>query len=192
MQAGGGTPAGAGVAAAKLIKEGATALISFGLAGGLDPALRPGMIIVPSLVLSDGETLPADAELAMRFGGFTCHTVLAGSVVIADAAEKQRLWKVTRAHAIDLESGPVAHVAHAYGLPFIVLRAICDPAERTLPPAALVALDPEGGIGFRGVLRSVVAQPGQIPDLVALARDAVRARRALIRLTRRFPKPTAP
>ncbi|HEY0425948.1 MAG TPA: hypothetical protein VGC82_21710, partial [Rhodopila sp.] len=46
----GGTPAGAGVAASELIEQGATALVSFGLAGGLDPALRPGTVVVASIV----------------------------------------------------------------------------------------------------------------------------------------------
>ncbi|MDR3530287.1 MAG: hypothetical protein P4L90_07030, partial [Rhodopila sp.] len=91
-----------------------------------------------------------------------------------------------QAHAIDLESGAMARVAEAHGLPFIVVRAICDPAERDLPPAALVALDPEGGIGLIPVLRSVLKQPNQLPGLLALARDAGRARRALIGLAERY------
>jgi adenosylhomocysteine nucleosidase len=173
------------VAATRLIAEGATALVSFGLAGGLDPALRPGTVIIPSVVLSDGQPLSADAVLAKRFGGFTGHTILAGPAVVADAAEKRRLHAATLAHAIDMESGAVARVAEAYGLPFVVVRAICDPSERDLPPAALVALDPEGGIGLLAVLRSVLRQPGQFRGLLLLARDAALARRALLRLTKR-------
>jgi hypothetical protein len=46
----------------------------------------------------------------------------------------------------------------------------------------LIALDTKGGIGFGAVLRSALAQPWQIPGLLGLARDAVRARRALIDL----------
>jgi hypothetical protein len=38
---GGGTAAGAEMAARRAVAEGATALVSFGLAGGLDPSLRP-------------------------------------------------------------------------------------------------------------------------------------------------------
>jgi adenosylhomocysteine nucleosidase len=186
VRAGGGTPAGAADAAAWLIGQGATALVSFGLAGGLDPALRPGAVVIPSAVLSDGARFGADASLAERFGGMTGHTILAGSVVAADAAAKRRLYEATEAHAIDLESGAVAAVAAARGVPFVVVRAICDPAERDLPPAALIALDPAGAIGFGGVLRSVLLRPGQIPGLLALARDAALARRALVELAALF------
>lgn len=184
-QAGGGTPAGAKAAANRLIGAGATALVSFGLAGGLDPALCPGTVILPSTVLLDGEPAQADASLAKRFGGLTAHTILGGCRIAADAATKRRLRAATQAHAIDLESATVARVAAAHDLPFIVIRAICDPAERDLPPAALLALDPNGAIGLWGVLRSVFGNPRQIPSLLALARDAKLARRALLRLAER-------
>jgi adenosylhomocysteine nucleosidase len=55
-----------------------------------------------------------------------------------------------------------------------------------LPPAALIALDPAGGIGMWGVLRSVLAAPWQVPGLLALARDAGQGRRALVAVVRRF------
>jgi adenosylhomocysteine nucleosidase len=170
-----------------LIGQGVQALISFGLAGGLDPALRPGTVIIPSTVLSAGDRFQADATLARRFGGLTPHTLLAGSAVAVDTVSKRQLHTTTHADAIDLESGAVARIAVTRGLPFLVVRAICDPADRTLPPAALAALDPQGGIVFAGVLRSILARPGQIPALLALARDAATARRALIRLAESFP-----
>jgi adenosylhomocysteine nucleosidase len=185
VRAGGGTPAGAEAAASRLIAGGATALVSFGLAGGLDPSLRPGTLLVASDVLSDGERLAVDTALAKRFGGVTGHSILAGSTVVAEAAAKQALWAATGAHAVDLESGAVARVARRYGLPFAVVRAICDPAERTLPPAALVALNPDGRIGLMPMVRSLITRPDQIPRLLALARDASRARQALIQMAKR-------
>ena len=61
-----------------------------------------------------------------------------------------------------------------------------DPAERDLPPAALVALTPDGGIGLLPVMRSLMRQPSQIIGLLTVARDAALARRALIRVTQQF------
>ena len=173
-----------------LVEAGATALVSFGLAGGLDPALRPGSLILPSFVrlgvLPGASVMGADMALAGQFGGLTEHTMLAASDIVADAATKRRLHATTQANAVDLESGAVARVAEAHALPFIIIRAICDPAERDLPPAALLALGPNGAINFRRVLGSVLTKPGQISGLLALARDAAEARRALIRLAERF------
>ena len=182
VRAGGGTPSGAAAAATQLIGQGATALVSFGLAGGLDPSVRPGTLVIPRDVLSDGETLQADPALAARFGGLTGHTILAGSAIVDTAAAKRALRSATGAHAVDLESGAVAQAARAHNLPFAVVRAICDPAERDLPPAALLALHPDGAIGLLRVMRSVLTRPAQISGLLVLASDAARARRALIDL----------
>ncbi|PPQ28900.1 phosphorylase family protein [Rhodopila globiformis] len=184
VRAGGGMPVGAAEAASRLVQEGATALISFGLAGGLDPALRPGMVVVPETVLCSGEVFAADAALAARFGGFTGHAMLAGETVAADAVAKRDLFAATGAQAIDLESGAVARVAASHGLPFAVVRAVCDPAERDLPPAALIALDRHGAIGLLAVLGSVLRRPGQIAALLTLGGDAARARRSLVRVVR--------
>ncbi|WP_428486253.1 hypothetical protein [Rhodopila sp.] len=188
--AGGGTPNGAADAARRLIENGADALVSFGLAGGLDPALRPGTIIVPEAVLSDDRMYKADPDLGRRFGGLTRHCLLAGTSVAADAAAKHRLHISTRAQAIDLESGSVAKTAEAHDLAFVVVRAICDPAGRNLPPAALMALDHQGEIGLPQVLTSLLRQPLQLPALLKLASDAARARRALVRCAAGFTAPS--
>ena len=177
--AGGGLPPGARRAAEALVAKGARALLSFGLAGGLDPALPPGTLLIPTHVLHRGDALAADPALLRWLGGSVGGTLLADEHVVAEAAEKARLFHATGAAAIDLESGEVARVALEHGLPFAALRAICDPAGRCLPPAALVALNAAGAIGGARVLLSVLRAPGQIPHLLRLAGDAARARRVL-------------
>jgi adenosylhomocysteine nucleosidase len=187
---GGGTAAGADLEAQRLIKDGARALVSFGLAGGLDPALHPGTVIVPSMVV-DGELRhPTDPFLSRRLGGTTPHSILASNTAVTSAAEKRRLRDETGAAAVDLESGAVARAAVAHGIPFAALRVTCDPAKRSLPPAALAALDSRGAIGMRRVLTSILLHPAQIPALLMLATDATAARRALLARVRQIaPEP---
>jgi adenosylhomocysteine nucleosidase len=175
---GGGAPAGAAVAAGRLVDDGAQALISFGLAGGLDPALPAGAVLVPDLIVEAGTSFVCDPGLVAWLGR-TGGALLAGESVAVTAADKAALFAQTGAAAIDLESGAVARVAAARGVNFAVLRAICDPAGRNLPPAALVALNQVGKIGFLRVLASVIREPSQIAGLLALARDAAAARAAL-------------
>jgi len=177
--AGGGTPEGAAGAATNLIAEGATALISFGLAGGLNPALRPGAILIPATVIEARLARACDPALLAWLGGPTDATIVAGAAIAATAADKASLFTITGADAIDLESGAVARAAAAAGIPFAVLRAICDPAERDLPPAALVALNAKGRIGGLRVLGAVLRQPRQIPALLVLSADAAAARAML-------------
>ncbi len=185
---GGGTTDGAHAAACSLMTAGASALISFGLAGGLDPALRPGALIVPATVIARDDRFAADADLSRMLGGVTDDVVLGAGAVITSVAEKRRLHQQTGATAADLESGAVARVAAARGVPFAVLRAICDPAERALPPAALAALDVRGAIGVWRVAASLVARPGQLPGLLALAADAMAARRSLVARVRQIAR----
>ncbi len=181
---GGGTPAGAEAAAERLVAHGATALLSFGLAGGLDPHLRPGDTVVPVAVLERYHRYFTNEELCRALGGATASLLLAADAAVGDAGSKQRLSSQTGASAVDLESGAVARVAQRHRLPFAVLRAVCDPAQRSLPPAALAALDAGGGIRLARVLRSIAARPWQIPALLRLAVDAAAARRALVRAAR--------
>ena len=67
-----------------------------------------------------------------------------------------------------------------------MLRAICDPADRDLPPAALTALGAGGAIAVSRLLGSLLSRPGQFAALLALARDAAAARRAMAAHLRRI------
>jgi adenosylhomocysteine nucleosidase len=183
VRVGGGTPEGAAKAAYQLVEQGANALVSFGFAGGLDPALRPGSLVIPASILSEGHLYAAEPALAARFGGLTGHCLVAGTSAATNATSKRQLHTATQAHAIDLESGSVARVALAHGLPFVAVRAISDAADRDLPPAALLALDQHGRVDLLRVLASLLRQPRQLPALLRLASDAARARRALVGLT---------
>jgi adenosylhomocysteine nucleosidase len=176
---GGGTAGAAEAAAIRLVNEGVHALVSFGLAGGLDPAFRPGALIVPSAVIARDERYPTDRNLSRMLGGGMPHFMLGADTIVAGVEEKRRLRKRTGAAAVDLESGAVARVAAMRGIPFAVLRAICDPAESELPPAALVALDTLGGIRAWRVFGSIAAHPTQLAALLALAADAATAKRSL-------------
>ncbi len=176
---GGGTPGGAEMAAESLAAGGANGLLSFGLAGGLDPALRPGDLLVPRAVRAFGQSWPADPGLLAVLGGPTIELLLSEATVVASAAAKRRLWQATGAAAVDLESGAVAEAAIRHDLPFAVLRAVCDPASRSLPAAALSALNTAGRVRPWRFLAVALGHPGQLGALFALASDARCARRAL-------------
>jgi adenosylhomocysteine nucleosidase len=175
---GGGGEAGATAAVGRLVAQGVRRLLSFGLAGGLDPSLAPGAVLVPDVILSHDGHWPVDPLLAAalgRVGG----ALWSGGEVLVTAAAKLALHARTGAAAVDLESAAVARAASRHALPFAALRAVCDPAGRSLPRAALAALDAQGRIGPWRVAGTALAHPAELPGLVALAADAARARRAL-------------
>ncbi len=156
-----------------------TALVSFGIAGGLDPALRSGALVVASGVIAPDRMryLAAakwSAALRERAGGLAGE-IFGAERIIAETMEKARLYRETAALAADLESLVVARAAQRAGLPFIVIRAIADAADRDLPAAALVPLTARGKPNLPGVLASLAAHPAQLPALIGLALATRRA-----------------
>jgi hypothetical protein len=150
-------------------------IVSSGLAGGLDRALRPGDVVL------DGDS------------GFIARTrsvlpeALVGKVEGIHAAAatidaKRALREASGAIACDMETHIAKRVAHERNLPFGVIRVIADPADETLPPAALVGMRPDGSIAFDAVLASLAREPVQLPAVIKTAGQARRAFRELGRL----------
>lgn len=176
---GGGTTEGAAIVARRLIDSGARGIVSFGLAGGLDPTMPAGTLIVAGAVAVDGYVRRTDPALNARLGGTTGHLCLGWSRPVACPDEKRRLNQETGASTVDMESGVVASIAAARGVPFAVVRAVCDPAHRAVPPAALVALNAAGGFATMRFAASLMTNLRQLGPLLELARDAATARRTL-------------
>jgi adenosylhomocysteine nucleosidase len=164
------------------------AVISFGVAGGLDPALHPGDIVLATKVTADGAEWAADGSLlstlhkALQVDA-RLHVVqapLAGvDFALVDATSKRAAYGLHGAAAVDMESHIAAEYAARHGLPFAAIRVVCDPATRGLPPLVTSALKPDGAISLAGVFGSLARQPGQIVDLIRLSRDASRAFKSL-------------
>jgi adenosylhomocysteine nucleosidase len=162
-------------------------VISFGVAGGLDPTLKSGDVVMATEVLA-GDTrwlvdLAFNESLVASMGLGRRRIVrgrLAGAEqVVAARHLKEALHLETGAAAVDMES----HIAAAYAaearLPFAALRVVSDPAHRALPSLAMAAIKPNGGIDLRKVLGSIARNPLTLPDLVSTGIDFNRALRSL-------------
>jgi adenosylhomocysteine nucleosidase len=172
--------------ASALLTEGADGLISFGIAGGLAPGLPPGTVVVATEVIAeDGRQYPALETATGLMQGAVRAPIAGAAAIVARAEAKQTLYRRTGAVAVDLESADVARLCADAGVPLAVIRAIADPAERDLPPAALIGLGPDGKVDLGAVLGSVLRQPRQIPALLAVALDTRRALAALDRVCSR-------
>lgn len=162
-------------------------LISFGVCGALDARLKPGDLLIGASVVSGDQRWIADTDWTIRLAQALPFAILvkitAGDVMVGSVAAKRALYEQTGAVAVDMESHIVARTAQRHALPFAVVRAVSDAADHALPPAALAGLGPDGRPNIAAVLRSLVAQPGQLPALLRTARDAEAAFRTLDRLS---------
>jgi len=163
----------------------AKCLISFGIAGGLAPHLRPGDVILSAEVIGEDRRWRASGafhiqvgDLARRIGAAEGPVLGAGNLLATEEGKAQA-WRDTGALAVDMESAIVARVADAAGIPFLVLRTIADPATRQLPPAALIPLSQDGTPALARVFGEVLRRPRQIAALFGLARETRRALLAL-------------
>lgn len=156
------------------------AVISFGIAGGLDPDLKPGDVVVGTGVVTEAGRRPADLDASASL--LSCLAGLPNRVVSADIAgvdaailaveAKTALRAQTGASAVDMESHVAAAFAGRHGLPFAILRVVCDPAGRALPAFAANALTPDGEPDIRAVLGAVFLGRAHIGDLIRLGRDS--------------------
>ncbi len=178
-----GCPA-AEAAARALVAAQVSALMTFGLAGALDPALAAGSVVLPGELISrDGArfvTCKAWRERVAASLGFAVNTgtLLTSARAIETPAEKAAAFRDTGAAAVDMESAAVAEVAAAHGLPFIAVRVIVDTAGDALPPA-VVAASRAGRVEIGRLIAGLVAAPREIAALIRLARRYRTAIRSL-------------
>lgn len=162
-------------------------VVSFGVAGGLDPKLRSGDIVVASEVRAGDRRWSTALEFSeelLAVAGLGGRRVVRGGLVgsehvVCACADKAALHAQTGAFAVDMESHIAAHYAHEAGLPFAALRVVSDPANRGLPQVVSSAIKPNGGIDLRKVLRGVARNPASIKALVSTGLDFNRALRSL-------------
>lgn len=151
-----------------------TALVSVGLAGACDPALRAGDIVRATVVV--------DAKTGERFGSSFPESdvlrVLVSTAAIASTREKNRLFESYGASAVDMEASAVARLARMHGLEFQAIKAISDEADFEMQELGRFATHDgqfrEGAFAAYAALR-----PRMWGRLVRLAANSGRAVEAL-------------
>jgi adenosylhomocysteine nucleosidase len=160
-------------------------VISIGLAGALSPHLKVGEVVIADQVITGLEKWDCHEGWRVRLASrlpFAHQGQLFGSDVIIENPEtKAGLHTTTGALAVDMESQVAARFAARRNLPLAGLRVISDDATHVLPPAALVAMKPDGSIALGRVLGSLLKKPGQVPALIRTARGSNKAFAELLR-----------
>jgi adenosylhomocysteine nucleosidase len=171
-----------------------SAIISFGVAGGLAPGLAAGTkLVARSVVAENGARYYGDPvwskRLSCALGGAAIADIAGVDLPVGGPAERLALHLNTGALAADTESHVAARAAAAHKLPFAAFRVVADPAHRQLPHAALVAIKPDGSLALGAILVSLVRDPRQVPQLMRTANDARLAFAALFRGRKMLAQP---
>lgn len=163
--------------AEQAVSAGVVGLVSFGLAGGLDPGLSCGDVLLPEVIAFGDQQRQTDTGWRQRLAGMLPEPLavredtLAGSTgLLSTPDEKSRLSEGSGAVAVDMESHAVAAVAVRWGVPFIAVRIVADPADQAVPSWMASVIGTDGGVKYGAVLHGVIRQPTGFPGLIRLAR----------------------
>ena len=149
-------------------KKNVDAMISTGLCGALDPALRVGDIVVaPGVAI---ETQAAYVRGAV-------HSI---DHVAVTSLEKRTLRNASGAIAVDMEAAAVARKAVEWNLPFLCIRAVSDRAGETLPLDFNRYRNARGDFSRPRIAVAAMARPFTVmPQLIEFDRNCRRAADAL-------------
>ena len=165
--------------------NGSLGIISFGIAGGLSPGLKPGdAVIATSVMTSRGtyDTCPVwFAALSAALPKARPLPVYGSERPLLTVSDKRAFWLETGAAIVDMESRDAALVAAEHGLPLAVLRVVLDSAHRSIPPSALAGVNEQGKTRTRDVIKALAKRPQDLQALIRLGIDAQRAIYSLLR-----------
>jgi adenosylhomocysteine nucleosidase len=181
---GGGRPAVTQRKIEMLIAQGVSGLVSLGIAGGLDPRLVRGDLVISGTVVdADGRHYVGDPDwlrqaLVAQPRAFAGH-VYASDVIVDTTERKHQLFNSLNVLSADMESHHVARAAERHGLPFIVVRAISDIATEVLPAALGAGVDEDGRTQIAPILLALLTGRLSLPKVIQAGRSASRALQAL-------------
>lgn len=162
-----------------------TGVISIGIAGALSPLLKAGDVVMADWIIAQAQSWRCHqgwrVALAARLPDAHCGPIAGSDTILADTDAKTALHNQSGALAADMESHVAARFAAARALPLAALRVISDDVRHVLPPAALVAMTPDGGIAMGKIIGSLLRHPLQVPSLISTARTSNKAFAELLR-----------
>ncbi len=197
---GGMGPANATEAAMRLVAEThPDLLISAGFCGGIRDGLRVGDGVLAErlvVVSADGiEEVPVNVhDAARRFAEVhttgECRLVnglfATTRVIMAKGQLAGMLPPEARFPVVEMESGAIALVAAAHGIPFIGLRTVSDPHDEELGFSLDEFCDDRMRIRIPRVLLTIARKPRIIPQLIRLAGNSRVAADSLARAIRQL------
>lgn len=154
-------------------------VLSAGFAGGLQPALAKGdMVMVNQIVEPSGKQLSIDlqidAEQLRRRPGLHVGRILSQDRLVPRTKEKAALGQQYDALSVDMESMVVAEVCRAEHIRFMGIRVISDPVDDELPPEMSVLVRQSTTVRKMGVaVGSLMRRPGVAKDFLRLREEGL-------------------
>jgi len=164
-------------------------ILMCGLAGGLDPSLGVGDVILDDSgnqtpVLRCSQKAGSSAQNPAFLNTSETAPVRRGVIhtaaeIISDSSQKSELFARTGALAVDMEQSIIRDFARPLQIPVIGLRAISDAADQVLDPAIVDLVDDLGRPRPLKIASLLIHRPGMISYLRQLGANSNLAARKL-------------
>ena len=159
-----------------LLAKGSSKLISWGCAAALDSSLSAGDLCLPKTIITENQQrYPTHSawqrhttKLLSGLQPISSGSLSESSSIVATIFDKKNLYDTIGSVALDMESAAIAKVAHEANIPFLVIRAIADPANMHMPKAVIQALNNEGSVDIKKLLVYLLTHLHEIPCLIKL------------------------
>jgi adenosylhomocysteine nucleosidase len=154
-------------------------VISAGFAGGLQPQVKRGEIVMADrLVDVSGRTLSIDLRISSdalaRSPGVHVGRMLTVDEIVHTAAEKSALGERHQALSVDMETFAVAEACGRAGVRFMAVRVISDAVDDELPRDIDRLVRKRTAAGRLGAaLGAILDRPGAFKDMWKLKEDAL-------------------
>lgn len=176
--------------ACAFVDQGASGLISFGIAGGLNYEAPVGTLLLPDLIICEhgSEYIPDKLWRMALLGSLplalkpAIGPLISLPIALEKEAHKRKAHQETGALGVDMESFGVARAAKDRGVPFIVIRAISDGVTDTLPASLVPAMSEDGAIMGGALAKGILKNPGDILHLPRFGVKTAKAKRTLRRV----------
>lgn len=153
-------------------------VISAGFAGGLQPQIKRGDLVLATqvqdtagrqLAIDFKGSLPAPPGLAIHQG-----KLLTSERILASVAEKQATGEATGALAVEMETMAVATVCAVAGQRFLSFRVISDAMDEEVPRDVEKLIAAKTGVQRAGtILGGLFRRPSLVKDLWRLQEQAL-------------------
>jgi len=146
------------------------AVILAGIAGGLDPSL-----VVGDLIVDTPDTTPDVPDAFPTLAQYRHGRIITCKDPITTTDGKAALLAETGAIAAEMEADHVRQLTSAAGLPFAQIRAISDTASEAIPEEPLNWIDDLGAPKMTKVTFGLMKHPKLLPILQKLSHQADKA-----------------
>jgi adenosylhomocysteine nucleosidase len=156
------------VAAAALVRDPPSAVLTCGFAGGLVPELTRGQVVFDADPGFPGT--PRLIAAGARPTRFHC-----AEEVVATAGAKRALHQATGAEAVEMESGVIRRLCREAAIPSATVRVISDGVDQDLPLDFSRYLDRAMRLRYARLTWDLVRAPARVKALWAFQRELRRA-----------------